>query len=98
MSATMINLIVQLVGGAAGGNLFAKLTEFSLGRIGNTISGAVGGAISGQLLQGLIPALTGGGDSGALAIGALLGQLAIGGVGGAIFTVLVSLLMNPIDY
>lgn len=96
MSATIINLIMQLVGGAIGGNVFAKITEFTLGRIGNTVSGAVGGAIGGQLLQGLIPALTG--DSAAIGIGSLLGQFAIGGVSGAIFTVLVSLLMNPIDY
>jgi hypothetical protein len=96
LSSTIINLIIQLIGGAGGGNLFAKLTAFTLGRMGNTISGAVGGAIGGQLLQGLIPGLMG--ESDALAIGSLLGQLAIGGVSGAIFTVLISLLMNPIDY
>lgn len=40
MSATIINLIIQLIAGAAGGNILAKFKDFNLGPLGNTISGA----------------------------------------------------------
>lgn len=99
MAGMLIILALQLGSGAAGGFVFARMTGFSLGRIGDMASGAMGGAIGGQLLQGLIPALAGGGASGAgLDVGSLLGQLAIGGVSGAIFAVLAGLLVNPIKY
>ena len=94
MSALIINLALQLVAGAVGGSLFTRMTGFSLGRVGDAVSGAMGGAIGGQLLQGLILAPAGGG----LDIGVLLGQLAIGGVSGAILAVIAGRLVNPIDY
>jgi uncharacterized membrane protein YeaQ/YmgE (transglycosylase-associated protein family) len=61
MSATITNFLIQIIAGAVGGNLSAKLKDFGLGPIGNTISGAVGGGLGGSLLQALIPALTGAG-------------------------------------
>ncbi len=95
MSAIIISLALQLVSGAVGGFVFAKLTGFTLGRIGDAVSGAIGGAIGGQLLQGLIPALASGGG---LDFGSLLGNLAVGGVSGAILAVIAGLLVNPIEY
>ena len=45
MSATIINLIIQLVAGAVGGNAVgAGLKDLNLGPLGNTIAGALGGA------------------------------------------------------
>jgi len=93
MSTTIINIIIQIVAGAIGGNVFAKITQFTMGRIGDTLVGAIGGAIGGFVFQGLIGA-TGGG----LDIGSVLLQIAIGAMSGAILTVFASLLMNPIDY
>ncbi|WOJ91261.1 hypothetical protein RZS28_08365 [Methylocapsa polymorpha] len=95
MSAIIINLALQLVSGAAGGFVFARLTGFTLGRIGDAVSGAIGGAIGGQLLQSLIPALAGGGG---FDIVSVLGNLAVGGVSGAILAVIAGLLVNPIEY
>ncbi|HUI21529.1 MAG TPA: hypothetical protein VLZ74_10870 [Methylocella sp.] len=93
MSATtIIYLIIQIAAGAIGGNIFAKITQFTLGPIGNTIVGAVGGAIGGFIFQGLGPELSG------IAIGPALLQAAIGAVSGAILTVFASLFMHPIDY
>ena len=46
----LLPLILQLVGGAAGGNLIAKLLKnLDLGPIGNTIIGLIGGFGGGQL-------------------------------------------------
>jgi len=58
MSGTILNLIIQLVAGAIGGNAAgAALKDYNLGTLGNTIAGAIGGGLGGQLLQGLFPAL-----------------------------------------
>ncbi len=96
MSAAMIiGLIVQIAAGSIGGNIFAKVTQFTLGTVYNSIIGAVGGAIGGFIFQGLGPGLTTGDP---LAVGNLLLQAAIGAVSGAILTVFASLFMHPIDY
>ena len=47
-TAVIINLIIQLVAGAAGGNGLGKmLQQFTLGPLGNTIAGAIGGLAGG---------------------------------------------------
>ena len=44
MSETLINLIIQLVAGALGGNGAGNaLKDLYLGPLGNTIAGAIGG-------------------------------------------------------
>jgi hypothetical protein len=94
MSATLISLIVQLVAGAIGGNAIgAGLKDVNLGTLGNTLAGAIGGGVGGQLLQALVPDLAGVAGSG-LDIGALVGQIAGGGVAGAILTAVVGLIKN----
>ena len=46
MSATIINIIIQLIAGAVGGNAAgAGLKNYDLGTLGNTIAGALGGAV-----------------------------------------------------
>jgi hypothetical protein len=58
MSAAIINLIIQLIGGAVGGNAAGGfLKNLSLGPLGNTIAGALGGGVGGKILAALIPAL-----------------------------------------
>lgn len=46
MSATIINLIIQIIAGAVGGNasVGAASKDINRGTLGNTIAGAVGGA------------------------------------------------------
>jgi hypothetical protein len=93
MSATIINLIIQLIAGAVGGNAAgAGLKDYSLGTIGNTIAGAIGGAGGGQILTALLPMLAGAG--GTVDIGAVLGQAVGGAVAGAIVTVVVGMVKN----
>jgi hypothetical protein len=95
MSATLINLIIQLIAGAVGGNAAGSaLKDYDLGKLGNTIAGALGGAGGGQLLQVLIPMLAG--TAGNVDIGAMLGQAVGGGIAGAIVTFIVGLLKNAL--
>jgi hypothetical protein len=95
MSGTIINLIIQIVAGAIGGNAAgASLKDLSLGTTGNTIAGAVGGGVAGQILTALIPMLSG--AAGNIDIGALIGQAVGGGVAGAIFTAIIGLIKNKL--
>jgi uncharacterized membrane protein YeaQ/YmgE (transglycosylase-associated protein family) len=56
MSATLINLIIQLIAGVVGGNAVgAASQDLNSGTLGNTIAGAIGGVGGGQLLTALIP-------------------------------------------
>ena len=83
----LLPLILQLAGGAAGGNLIAKLLKkMDLGPIGNTIVGLIGGFGGGQL-AGLLGASTGGSQ-----IVPMLLSLLGGGVGGGALTAIVGLL------
>ena len=93
MSSTLINLIIQLIAGAIGGNAAGNaLKDYDLGTFGNSISGAIGGVAGGTVLQSLIPMLAGAG--GDLDVGPLLGQAVGGGVAGAILTFIVGLVKN----
>jgi hypothetical protein len=63
-----------------------------LGTAGNTIAGALGGLGGGQILSALIPAIAG--AAGGVDLGSVVGQLAGGGVSGAILTIIVGLIKN----
>jgi hypothetical protein len=91
---TIINLIIQLIAGAVGGNAAgAALKDYNLGNLGNTIAGAIGGVGGGQILQALIPAIASAAD-GNLDLGAIAGQIVGGGAGGAILTVIAGLVKS----
>ena len=87
---TIIPIIIQLIGGAAGGNVIgALLKKLDLNAILRTVLGAVGGVGGAQLAE-LIPALEGilgGTDAGAMA-----GQAGAGAAGGAILTLIAGLI------
>ena len=52
MNPTIINLIIQLVSGAVGGNIAGGLLKsLNLGPVGNSIAGIVGGGLGGQILS-----------------------------------------------
>ncbi len=76
---SLLPLIIQLVSGAAGGNVAGSLMKnLSLGTIGNSLAGILGGGIGGQLL-GMLGMATGAGE---MDIGGIIGSIASGGVGG----------------
>ncbi len=91
-------IIISLVGGAIGGNgLAAIMKNYTLGTTGNTIAGAVGGAL-GTWLVSVIPGLNdivgAGAAAGAFDFGAAAGQGVVGIVGGAILTAIAAGIKN----
>ena len=95
MSATIINLIIQLIAGALGGNAAgATMKNLDLGTVGNSIAGAIGGAGGGTLLTALLPLLHGAAND--FDLGPLIGQVVGGGVSGAVLTAIVGLIKNAV--
>jgi hypothetical protein len=97
----IIGFIIEIVAGALGGNAAgAGVKKYSLGTAGNSIAGAVGGLILGQVLAALgiggpgMPTAEGAPVAGGLDVGALIGQVVGGGAGGAILTLIVGAIKN----
>ena len=88
----LVNLLIQVIAGAIGGNVAGTVKDISLGPVGSTIAGAIGGGVGGQLLAALVPMLANAGTS--FDVGALIGEVAGGGVAGAILTAIVGLIKN----
>lgn len=84
-------LIIQLVSGAVGGNVAgALLKKYSLGTVGNSLVGILGGGLGGQIL-GMLGA-GGAAAGGGLDIGSIISSVAGGGVGGGVLMVIVGLI------
>jgi uncharacterized membrane protein YeaQ/YmgE (transglycosylase-associated protein family) len=82
-----MELIIQLILGAVGGNLGGALFKnLSLGTVGNSIAGIVGGGIGGQLLTAVMGGT--GGD--------MLGSVASSGVGGVVLMAVVGMVKKMI--
>jgi len=87
----LLNLIISLISGAVGGNIAgAALKDQSLGTVGNSIAGILGGGVGGMLLQALGASVGGGG----IDPGSLIGSIASGGVGGSIVMVIIGLIKS----
>ncbi len=99
MDASLINIIVSLISGAAGGNIAGSvLKNLSLGTLWNSVAGIVGGGLGGKLLGILVPSLgavaaskTGGAG---IDIGAIIGQMAGGGVGGGALMAIIGVIRS----
>jgi uncharacterized membrane protein YeaQ/YmgE (transglycosylase-associated protein family) len=84
----IVSLIIQLVSGAAGGNLAGSLLKhLNLGPVGNSIAGILGGGLGGQILG----MLTGGAApaAGGLDIASIIGSVASGGIGGGVLMAII---------
>ena len=90
------SLLVQLVSGAAGGLLAgAALKKYSLGTVGNSIVGILGGGLGGQLLVMLTAGGAGaasGAVGGAVGFESITANVAGGGVGGAVLMLIVGVI------
>lgn len=91
----LLPLIIQLLSGGVGGNIAGSLMKkSSLGTLGNSIAGILGGGIGGQLLNLLGVAAAGGGG---LDIGTIIGSIAGGGVGGGVLMAIIGLIKNAVS-
>jgi len=74
------NLVVESVSGAVGGNVAgAAMKDKSLGAVGNSIAGIVGGGIGGTILQAVMGSAAAGG--GGMDMQSILANVGGGGVG-----------------
>ncbi len=94
-----MELIISLIAGAIGGNVAGGLlNRMSLGTIGNSIAGILGGGIGIYILSMLgaesLARIAGGSEIGE--IGALMGPFVMGGLGGAIILVIVGTLWRMV--
>ena len=93
----IIPLIVQLIGGAAGGNVVgALLKNANLSAIVRTVLGVLGGVGGGQLAA-LIPALQGLLGDQAGTGGQILGNAGTSAIGGALLTAIVGLIKQSMS-
>jgi len=82
--------IIALGSGAVGGNVAGSLLKnLSLGTIGNSIVGIVGGAGGMQLLGMLAGGVAAGDTAGGFDIGSLISQVAAAGAGGGVLMAVV---------
>ena len=89
----IISLIIEIISGAVGGNVAgAAMKENSLGTLGNSIAGIVGGGAGGMILQSIM-----GGNAapgGSMDLTSILSNVAGGGVGGAILMAIIGIIKN----
>jgi uncharacterized membrane protein YeaQ/YmgE (transglycosylase-associated protein family) len=87
MDPMVIGWIIKLLSGAVGGNLAgAAMKDKSLGVLGNSIAGLLGGGLGGVVMQ-----LVGMAQAGGLDMASVLTSIASGGVGGAVVLVATSI-------
>ncbi len=87
------SLLISLGSGALGGNAAGKLIDkLSLGTVGNSIAGILGGGLGGQVLGmlGMEP-------SEGMNLAGILGSVASGGVGGGILMAVFGFIKNMMN-
>jgi len=88
---TIVGLIIQLASGAVGGNIAgALLKKFSLGTLGNSIVGILGGGLGGQILAAV--GLGGGGTGDGTTVASIVSSILGGGVGGGVLMAIIGLI------
>ena len=82
--------IIRLAGGAVGGNLVGGIFKnLSLGKLGNSLAGILGGGLGAQLLGML--GMDGAAPSGSMDLGSILGNLGASGAGGGVLMAVIGM-------
>ncbi len=90
----IISLIIEAISSAVGGNVAgAAMKENSLGTVGNSIAGILGGGAGGMILQSIMGSSSPAGG-GSMDMTTILSNVAGGGVGGAILMAVVGIIKN----
>lgn len=83
-------LIIQLISGVIGGNIAGKIfANFSMGPLGNSAAGILGGGLGGALLLMMDFTEQGSEAAAGLNLETVLGSVAAGGVGGILLMAVV---------
>jgi uncharacterized membrane protein YeaQ/YmgE (transglycosylase-associated protein family) len=98
----VMGIVTDLIAGGVGGNIAgAVLKKFDLGPIGNTVAGIVGGVGGGQLLgmlmSGGAAAATSAASGGGMDMSSILGNVAGGGVGGAVLMAIIGVIKTQMS-
>ena len=90
----LASLIIQLLSGAAGGNVAGGLLKnLSLGTLGNSLAGLIGGGLGATMLDSALGMGRVAAGSG-LDIGTIISQIASGGVGGGVMMMIIGVIKN----
>jgi hypothetical protein len=88
------SLLIQLVSGALGGNAAGAVNkDTGLSPMGNTIAGALGGGIGGQILTALL-GVGGAAATSGMDIGTIVSAFATGGISGGLTALVVGYLKS----
>ncbi|PZF75487.1 hypothetical protein DK847_18405 [Aestuariivirga litoralis] len=95
----IVSLIVQLIAGAVGGNLAGKANaKFDMGGAANSIFGAIGGVVLGQIVErvtgGAVTADQAAAATQGMDIAGIISSLVGGGAGGAVLSAVIGALKN----
>ena len=89
-------LIIQLISGALGAHAAGAVTkDTSLGPVGNTITGALGGGFGGQILSSIL-GIGGTAAASGMDIGTIVSGFVTGGVSGGITALVVGYLKSKL--
>ena len=89
-----MELIISLLSGALGGNVAGKLlSKYSLGTLGNSIVGILGGGL-GSYLLGMLGMDLGGAE---MNLTNILGNVAEGGVGGGALMAIIGVIKGMMN-
>jgi hypothetical protein len=92
-----IDLIIQLLSGAAGGNIAGALFKnLNLGWLWNSVAGVAGGGLGGTILSSVLGAGMGAAKSGMDPM-AIISSLASGGIGGGVVMAVVGLIKQMMN-
>lgn len=92
----IVGAIINLISGGVGGNILgAAWKDKTLGAVGNTIAGAIGGVAGTYIMQavGVLNSL----GLGEMSIGSLAGSVGTSAVSGAVLTAIVGLIKNAMS-
>ena len=92
----IVSTLISLISGGIGGNILGSAwKDKSLGAIGNSIAGVIGGAAGAYIMQavGILNTL----GLGSMSVNSLLGNVGSSAVGGAILTAIVGLIKSSMS-